>query len=261
MTDVDDIRGAETTQRDVAAFIASHHVKRIVRPDRILGCPHQEGIDYPMGRHCPHCPFWVNVDRFTHDPVRVAVPSVSPDDVLTTLARGVPDALDQALASADGHREVLVERLLEALERGLADPQNASKEEASLFLYALYLLAKWREPRAYPYVIRWLSLPDEQPFDIAGDTVTQDGGRILAGVCDGNLEPIMSLVVNRQADTSSGVGRSPTCPGDRTALVAGTRRARTTRECGVGLPRLRMRGHRSRGTLSRFAAGVRPGLH
>ena len=64
----------------------------------------------------------------------------------------------------------------------------------------MYLLAKWREPRAYPYVVRWLSLPGEAPFDIAGDVVTQDGGRILAAVCDGDLEPIKALVVDRSAN-------------------------------------------------------------
>ena len=69
-----------------------------------------------------------------------------------------------------------------------------------LFSYAFYLLAKRREPRACPYVICWLSLPEEQPFDIAGDIVTQDGDRILAAVCDGNLEPITSLIVNRESD-------------------------------------------------------------
>ena len=58
----------------------------------------------------------------------------------------------------------------------------------------------WRETRAYPYVIRWLSLPGEGPFDIAGEIVTQDGGRILAAVCDGNLEPITALVVDRTAN-------------------------------------------------------------
>src|SRR5215470_9882207 len=106
----------------------------------------------------------------------VPAPSMSAEAVLRTLAEDPSDAFEAALASADAHREALVDRLLEALARGLADPRSASKEEASLFSYALYLLAKWREPRAYPYVIRWLSLPEEEPFDIAGDVVTQDGG-------------------------------------------------------------------------------------
>ena len=128
------------------------------------------------------------------------LPPMSAEAVLRTLAEDQPDARADALASADAHREVLVDRLLDALERGLADPLGASPEDASLFSYALYLLAKWREPRAYPHVIRWLSLPEEEPFDIAGDVVTQDGGRILAAVCDGNLEPITALIVNQQAD-------------------------------------------------------------
>ena len=132
--------------------------------------------------------------------IGVPVPSMSADAVLRALAGDLPDAFEAALASADAHREALVDRLLDALERGLADPRGASPEEASLFSYALYLLAKWREPRACPYVIRWLSLPEDEPFDIAGDIVTQDGGRILAAVCDGNLDPITSLIVNPEAD-------------------------------------------------------------
>jgi hypothetical protein len=131
------------------------------------------------------------------------------EDVLRALAEDAPNGYEEALASADAHREALVGPLLAALERGIADPIGASKEDASTFSYALYLLAKWREPRAYPYVIRWLSLPEEQPFEIAGDVVTQEGARILAGVCDGNLEPITSLILNRGADQwgrSAGVG-------------------------------------------------------
>jgi len=254
MSDVDDIRAVETTQADVAAFISSHRVKRIARPDRILGCPHQEGIDYPMGRHCRLCLFWANVDRLTHDPIRVAEPSMSAEGVLTALAREVPDALNQALVSADAHREVLIDPLLEALERGLADPENASKEDASLFSYALYLLAQWREPRAYPQVIRWLSLPDEEPFDIAGDIVTEDGGRILAGVCDGNLEPIVSLIRNRHADEwgrAAGVSALTLLAAwaeiPRTQVIERLlwliRESRTTPECGMGQSCMRERGY------------------
>ncbi len=106
----------------------------------------------------------------------------------------------EAFTSADAHREALVGPLLDALERGIADPIGASKEDASTFSYALYLLAKWREPRAFSYVLRWLNLPEEEPFEIAGDVVTMDGARILASVCDGNLEPIKALILNRQAD-------------------------------------------------------------
>ena len=145
-------------------------------------------------------PFWAGIDRFTHEPVTPPVPTMAPSGILADLSSDAPEPPREALESADGHRPLLVEPLLRALECGLANPTDASPDEATLFCYALYLLAKWREPRAYRYVVRWLSLPGEAPFHLAGDIVTQDGPRILAAVCDGDLEPIKALVVDRSAN-------------------------------------------------------------
>jgi hypothetical protein len=33
--------------------------------DRIIGCPHEEGIDYPEGTSCPECLYWEGRDRWT----------------------------------------------------------------------------------------------------------------------------------------------------------------------------------------------------
>ena len=153
-----------------------------------------------MGRSCPRCPFWMGIDRFTHEPVGVPTPTLSPSEILETLSRDASVQPMEALASADACREALIDPLLAALDHCIENPTNAPIQEASLFSYALYLLAKWREPRAYPYVIRWLSLPDEQSFEIGGDIVTQDGARILAAVCDGDLAPINALILNRDAN-------------------------------------------------------------
>ena len=129
------------------------------------------------------------------------MPTLTPAEILADLSSddeaGPPL---EALESADGHRAMLVDPLLRAIDVGLAHPSTASSDETNLFTYALYLLAKWREPRAYPYVVRWLSMPGEAPFDIAGDIVTQDGARILAAVCDGDLEPIKILALDRRAN-------------------------------------------------------------
>jgi hypothetical protein len=62
------------------------------------------------------------------------------------------------------------------------------------------LLVQSQAYRQHPLIIRWLSLPGEGAFEIAGDIPTQDGARILAAVCDGTLDPIKSLVVNRSAN-------------------------------------------------------------
>jgi hypothetical protein len=47
------------------AFIREHQVLTVTSVDRIIGCPHEEGIDYPEGQPCPQCPFWRHRDRFT----------------------------------------------------------------------------------------------------------------------------------------------------------------------------------------------------
>ena len=60
-TDIrDDIRVAE----EVLAFITEAGVKSVVMAERIIGCPHEEGIDYE-GVTCPACPFWAGRDRWT----------------------------------------------------------------------------------------------------------------------------------------------------------------------------------------------------
>lgn len=195
-----DIRNDLTIDGEVADFFKQHGVIQTVSADRITGCPHEEGVDYPMGRPCPHCPFWANIDRFTHEPVLPPAPTLSPEQILVELSAVRDTQPLAALESADTHRAQLVEPLLQAVERGVANPSGLSEGEGLLFSYATYLLAKWRETRAYPLVIRWLSLPGEGAFEIGGDTVTQDGGRMLASVFDGDFEPLKSLILNRQAN-------------------------------------------------------------
>lgn len=51
-----------TTNPDVLAqigeFIQTHGAHQVVMTDGVLGCPHEEGIDFPAGQECPYCPFW-----------------------------------------------------------------------------------------------------------------------------------------------------------------------------------------------------------
>ena len=45
--------------------LREHGADLVVASDRIIGCPHEEGADYPIGAKCPFCPFWRNQNRFT----------------------------------------------------------------------------------------------------------------------------------------------------------------------------------------------------
>ena len=60
-----DVREDPAIGRDILAFIERHGAVTVVMTDRIIGCPHEEGIDYPDGQVCPQCPFWAHRDRWT----------------------------------------------------------------------------------------------------------------------------------------------------------------------------------------------------
>ena len=59
-----DIRNDAGVAEEVLAFIDAVGARSIVMTDRIIGCPHEEGIDYE-GPTCPACPFWAGRDRWT----------------------------------------------------------------------------------------------------------------------------------------------------------------------------------------------------
>ena len=59
-----DIRSDTCVAEEVLAFIETAGAKTVVMTDGIIGCPHEEGIDYE-GATCPACPFWTGRDRWT----------------------------------------------------------------------------------------------------------------------------------------------------------------------------------------------------
>ncbi len=64
-----DIRYDPIIAKEIEAFLRQHQVRSVAAVDRIIGCPHEEGVDYPDGQSCPQCPFWAGRDRFTHERV------------------------------------------------------------------------------------------------------------------------------------------------------------------------------------------------
>lgn len=60
-----DLRRNGDVLEEVSAFLKAHGVRSVGMIDRIIGCPHEEGVDYPQGEVCPACPFWAGRDRWT----------------------------------------------------------------------------------------------------------------------------------------------------------------------------------------------------
>jgi len=122
-----------------------------------------------------------------------------PEQILDQLSQVRPTQPVAALAAVNQHRAPLTEAFLKAIERGLTDPMGNFAKDGMLFNYAAYFLSKWREKRAYPLFIRWFSLPGEAALELGGDTLTQHGGRFLASVWGGSLDPIKELILNPDA--------------------------------------------------------------
>ena len=59
-----DVRDTLEIMEETVGFLEQHGARSVVMPDRIIGCPHEEAIDYE-GQTCPQCPFWANRDRWT----------------------------------------------------------------------------------------------------------------------------------------------------------------------------------------------------
>jgi hypothetical protein len=65
-----DIRTDLAVGEKVLAFLKEHAAKSVIVTDGLIGCPHEEGIDYPEGKSCPQCPYWAGRDRFTRERIQ-----------------------------------------------------------------------------------------------------------------------------------------------------------------------------------------------
>lgn len=59
-----DVRHDPAIGSQLLEFIEAAQTVSVVMTRGIIGCPHEEGIDYPEGAECPHCPFWRGRDRW-----------------------------------------------------------------------------------------------------------------------------------------------------------------------------------------------------
>jgi len=88
-----DLRYDVKLQNTWIEIIRREGVRSLAMMEEIFGCPHEEGIDYPVGEVCPECPFWA--DR----------PPIEPKPLTprtyTAIASFKPEQWEKLLATAD----------------------------------------------------------------------------------------------------------------------------------------------------------------
>jgi hypothetical protein len=122
-------------------------------------------------------------------------------EILKTLEADEIMPLEEALESAIAQREAVTPELLRVLEEVASDPAgNAERDEWKLGLCAIFLLAQFREKRAYPLIVRIVSAPEDSPYLLPKDLASSGLDSILASVFDGDLGPLRDLIQNESAD-------------------------------------------------------------
>lgn len=100
-----------------------------------------------------------------------------------------------AMKAAVEQREAITPELLRVLELVAGDPAEwARREDYLLHVFAMFLLAQFREKRAYPLVVKIYSAPGELPFNLFGDTVTEGLSQIFGSVYDGDPTPLEQMI-------------------------------------------------------------------
>ncbi|NLW91411.1 MAG: DUF1186 domain-containing protein, partial [Syntrophomonadaceae bacterium] len=102
----------------------------------------------------------------------------------------------QAVNEAVANKELVIPALLKVLEDSKQLPDALNDEDYVGHIFAMYLLAQFREKRAYPLIVEFFSIPDDLVFDSTGDIITEDLNRILASIAHGDNVLIKSLVEN-----------------------------------------------------------------
>ena len=99
-----------------------------------------------------------------------------------------------AVEAAIAQRAEVTPHLLRTLEEAAKAPKAFATPEQMLHVFAAYLLAQFRDKRAYRPLGEILAAPGETADELFGDTITERIDNILASVYDGDPAPIKRLV-------------------------------------------------------------------
>ena len=108
----------------------------------------------------------------------------------------------EALAEAINKKEEITPKLLEMLEYTKENLNRIcyGKDDFFGYIYAIFLLAQFKEKKAFPYLIDLLHKDDEKVEYILGDDFTDYLPRLLASTYNGDDEALFSLIENEEID-------------------------------------------------------------
>ena len=104
-----------------------------------------------------------------------------------------------ALRAATAQRAEMLPLFLNEIETHLA-LQPAARPNRSPLFFIFHLLGEWQEKAAYRPLARLLRLPGDDVDAIFGDGITATSHRVMAGVFDGDPEPLYGIFLDSHAE-------------------------------------------------------------
>lgn len=119
------------------------------------------------------------------------------DEILGLFNTVVGRFPDEALEAAIEQKEIIIPRLLQILQEVIDDPQLFIDDTERMdFIFALYLLSYFREPSAFPFILKIAALPEDQVEELLGDILTEGLTRFFVSTFNGDLDALKQAVLN-----------------------------------------------------------------
>ena len=116
-------------------------------------------------------------------------------EILEVLSRNRKPFPEEAMRSAVARREEITPKIIEAMQHLVSHAAEDSEEdENQLWFYGLFLLAEFREKKAFEPLLAICRLPEDQVDRIFGDLVTESLPGIFRSLCHGDTASLIGLV-------------------------------------------------------------------
>lgn len=117
------------------------------------------------------------------------------DNILASfndVTSGFPsEAIDSALAQ----QEEITPQLLALLEYTILNYKKVTEDQMD-YIFAIYILSKFREEKAFPLIVQLASLPEEWSVEIFGDCLTEALPRFFVSTFNEDLFLLKNLIEN-----------------------------------------------------------------
>ncbi len=123
---------------------------------------------------------------------------MTPAEIMAALEASGP-LPREALEAAGQSRDEMVPVFLDYIGR-LQSAEINDLEGMDAFVFMFFLLAEWREPRAYRPLANLVRRDPEFLDALLGDSITEASARVMAGVFDGDLQPLFDILLDDAAD-------------------------------------------------------------